>query len=1312
MTLPKNSRNRRKQLSQETIINNNKAKRSDATASSSNNNAVLPIITRTSNHSTDDFIKNSTHHSHGNDADSNCSWVELDFGSSQKDGGSNENKRRGTRVRSASNSNSTTNSTTNNNEDGNHTGKPVSHVNIAQYLVDDQESLCEGGAGDDSSTTSNLSEDFSVTENRTGKNDNNTDKEDDDNDDSSCSSESSFANDGPFDDLLARPSHRELDEIIEMSNSNNDSSSKGALQHQHQHASYRSENANVPKPSSLRSPTKPSSLRSHTKPSSERSFGNKKQPNKKVSSASPNSKSTIPKQSKTKKLSLKPVRSGKSNSPGSLRSRKRMNCSPKEIEMKIDNCGVVDESSNSIINNDNKDSKDALKKKLSLKPSSTSLRRRHVQQQQPSPNGETGNGITFDTDESHKSSSNSNINSNKEEQQRQRQKNSPKPSSTTKTTAGAIASTATIPSRRRRTRSAIQDETGNGTTTTPTAIGDEGGKESKEGGVGKDGSNRSLGADSNININANARRKQEREGGGLRKDGNGSNRSLGADSKRRQGRHPTKSKPRSKSRLRKTPSRSASGSSNKEVGGGRDLPQQQQQEHSKREVRKRYKKKTIEDSEEEGSEHNYKSSRPSHSRERKKKTRSKSNEPSSAAAEAAKSTKMPRNSEGKRRRKKKPTTSTTTPKSTAAAIAAPAEETAATSPKPITGGSEKLPDVTDQSQSDAESMDNLTYSFRFQSDGGINKNHNWLNSSNNSSSSSLSHNSFAQFSLDVGDMRGCLVADLSSAGHVGVGVGGRSPGGGGGEKRLSSVLGVNCGFVADPDASMQSFNSNLNDSVVDASVVFMARKSTRASLLASNSFDGQDNTTTKNDNTDADHTGTRSARSKSLDNSSKSEKKLRRRLKTKEESSSTTKDSSSKDRKNVRRAKSGGLDRPETGLSHHKTADVVSGGGTAGSGKRSVKRIKSLTEALIEPIASKSARSPSVKRQDRLGKPSQRKKDNIRSSKPKYAGKSKSAHIRGLSTSPKNKSLKGKIGLTTLRIGDDDDVSGLQLVLDDGDDIASVSINDNGNVDVNEEYRSPRERRVRRTFSNPCPSPSIHVIAAANANAPQILHSPMSYGSAPTSYVDSSKQKSRRSSPSRQALLSRGEDDDSDDDENCLTETGYSPQSTSTSLKKIKGFLPTRGVERTPSSSLMGGVRKHFKDGPRNNMLSKMKKTFSVSGRGTSTFKDDFDDIEIGMTTMNGYVGRNERKRMLAESASRRGAVKSALYACMSDDDDSVEISDVFAADNDDASSHCGDHSLHETKTRDQSSVQSSERPSQPRRVHSLPIGVRRPSAT
>jgi hypothetical protein len=580
---------------------------------------------------------------------------------------------------------------------------------------------------------------------------------------------------------------------------------------------------------------------------------------------------------------------------------------------------------------------------------------------------------------------------------------------------------------------------------------------------------------------------------------------------------------------------------------------------------------------------------------------------------------------------------------------------------------------------------------------------------------------------------------LNSAGLIGVG--GSSTGAGGGEIRLSGVLGGSCGFVPDLDASIQSFNSNHNDSVVDASVVFMAGKSSRASLLASqHAVDDQDN-----NNNDTNYTGSRSSRSMPVDNSSnnnKSEKKLRRRLKKKEQST-TTKDSSSSSndrhrkeitsetKTNVRRAKSGGLDRLNTGLSHHKMTDVVSGGaGAAGSGKRSVERAKSHNESLIVSSASKPVHSSSsAKRQERQGKSSRQKKDrhsassansnnndnsNNNNIKPKHAGKSKSAHIREMSMSPKNKILQGKIGITDLGIGDDDHnhESGVQLILNDVEDMANVSVNGNAKEEVPifwpSPVRSPKERQVQRTFSNPCPSPSIHVIVAqnaiANAKAPGIVHSPMSYGSSP-SHRDGSK-KFRRPSLSKRALLSRDVDDD---DENYLSETCDSPQSTTLSLKK-------KGVERTPSS-LMAGVRNHFKDNSRNNMLSKMKKTFSVSGRGKDTFKSSFDDIEIGMTTIKGYVGRNERKRMLAESASRRGQVKNALYACMSDDDDSVEISEIILADDNDDSDHDDDdeppkrvHSLHENKKTDQSSVQSSERPTEPRRVHSLPIGIRRPS--
>ena len=249
-------------------------------------------------------------------------------------------------------------------------------------------------------------------------------------------------------------------------------------------------------------------------------------------------------------------------------------------------------------------------------------------------------------------------------------------------------------------------------------------------------------------------------------------------------------------------------------------------------------------------------------------------------------------------------------------------------------------------------------------------------------------------------------------------------------------------------------------------------------------------------------------------------------------------------------------------------------------------------------------------------------------------------------------------------------------------------------------HRSPKSRGVSRTHSNPCPSPSIHAVVGANS-----LHSfggdshsvsPMSYASSP-SFHHENVLKARKPSPDKQALLSSSADYDSDE-----SDEGYSPHS------KKRSFLPKRGLDRTPSA-LLAGVRNHLKEN-RGEMLSKMKKTFSISGRGKDTFAE-YDDhsITIGLTPEKGYVGVKERRRKMAESAGRRGQVKNSLYACMSDSDSSVEIS---VHDDDSAAGHgkgsASVASYNPNKTKKPNHHQSPKASGPPRRVNSLPIGIRR----
>jgi len=1143
MMIPKNSRNRRKQLSSH---ENNDVTTDKADMDASKLSAkALPTITRTSNHSTDHY-SNSV-----NDNDSQCSWVELDF-----------NRTTGGKGRKRTSEE-----------------KPVSHVNISKYLVDDEESCCDSHCND-SFTTSNMSEDF------TDKGDLVKANDDDDESDNSVTSfgSDSYGNDVPFDDLLSEslmPSNSDLargdnlgpvDEVPEMGTGNAGSCPP---------TSYRSETG-----------VKSSSGSTSTKPESERS---------KVSSSTAkqqkqSKKLSSPKSKQKKKASTK----SSSKNPTALQARKRLHSS----DNKNGEGGEHEEIHKE------------LKKKLSPKPktstssSAIAARRRHLQQLQQETTNGGDEGASLIVDESNSS--------NKE----LKKKISPKP-------------------RRRRTRSTDgQDET----------------------------------ICSGI-VEVEGILKQE------------SNRSLGSQhvNKRKQERHRTKSK--SKNPNRKTPSRSSSDrneeivrNSNSKEGGD---------PATKRELRKRYKKKSTSGHEAEEDNNNNpeaqsgtKSRPTSTHREGKKKIRSKSNESSVEAKEK----RIDRNIDARRRRKKR-----------SSKPATPGEETV--SPKP--SSEQQLIEQAEDQPAEAEIMEKMTYSFHFHSEdeNENNKSENWLNS-NNSSSSSLSYNSFAQFSLDVGDMSG-LVTDMTSLMESGLG-GGNS-----------------CGFVPDLDASVQSFTSRHSENL-DASVVFMAGKSSKVSLLASHSFD--------KDNTDDDNDKSRSARSMPIFSSDgnvvvKPEKQLRRRLKKKEGTNSGTnnnKESNSSQidggksrnrkminseiKKRVRRAKSGGLER----LKNSVLADVV-------SGKRGVERTKSHSEALV-PGASKLVMS-SAKRQERQEKSSRRKKErhsvgsSSASNKPKYAGKSKSAHCREISISP------GGFENDDADIFDSSEINFSEKM---------VHLND---VDGDENKqsmpavfrspkRSPKERHVRRTISNPGPSSSIHAVGPSIASDfGDHSISPMSFGSSPVN-LDGAK-KPRRPSISRQALLAG--DDDDDEEDNYMSDTCYSPASMNV---KKRSFLPKRGIERTPSS-LLAGVRNHFKESnTREKMLSKMKKTFSVSGRGKDTFGNStssFDDISIGMTTEKGYIGTKERRRLLAESAGRRGQVKNSLYACMSDDDSSVEISsEMFVDDSDDSvhdneSASYNNNSLHSFKPKriqslsaDKCSASDGPERAGPRRINSLPIGIRR----
>lgn len=1098
MMIPKNSRSRRKQLSPHDSNDANKAEHTKA----------LPTITRTSNHSTDQFSNSRSNSQHGSN-DSQCSWVELDFDQTKPGkGGSRESSK---------------------NSKG---GKPISSVNVQQYLVDDEEN---------SSTTSNLSEDF--TDKGEVPKGNGIDDDDDDDDSVTSFGSDSFAADVNFDDLLEeslRPSKSDLgvdmqeealDEILEMGDA-----------HAAPPTSYRSSATSTKNPGS-----------ESTKPESERSKGtsggSKRQSRKGIS----------PKPSKPKKKV-----SGKSKSPGAIQARKR----------------ISDLTANTV--DEPPPPKEHKPKKVSKKsPGAVQARKR----------------MSTNSDNADK-------------------KVSPKSKST------STAATDAAPTRRRRLRSADGAE-------------DMGEDESKEAILAL-------------------------------KDG---------------GSKPERIRTKSKSKHRKTPGRTRS-SKNEDIlrnSNSKEGDQGTGGATPSRELRKRYKKKALgheSDGDEQPLSPNPKTkdvdptaaangtaddaealngtTKQGRSKDRdgKKKIRSKSTDEK----------KIQRHSDGRRRRKKKPSKSLSMGDEPPPSPLQPDETPPPPPPEtaPPVSDVEEEEDIVEEKdqqqppeaeQPDVETMEKMTYSFHFRSedeDENDEKSDKWLNSAN-SSSSSLSYNSFAQFSLDVGEMSG-LVTDMNSLMESGL------------------TMTNSPGFVPDLDASCQSVISS-HSANLDASVVFMSGKSSKVSLLASHSFDTDDN--------DWDNDKSRSARSMPVGTSEgiRPEKQLRRRLKKSSGGGGGAKSMiNSEIKKKVRRARSGGLE---------KLKDSMIAGVAAG--KRSVGRTKSHNESLV-PGSSKLVVS-SAKRQERQEKSSRRKKEKQTSSagggtnKPKHAGKSKSAHVRELSASPRNRMQTAHSD--HMAMFPDDSPNG-EIAYNE----KNIPLND-----VDSSYRSPRrspkERAVRRTYSNPCPSPAIHAVTDFAENS-----------ISPMSYDGGSKKTSRRSSPSRQALLSNDEDSDQDDD-SC-----YSPHSN----KKRSSFLPKRGLQRTPSS-LLAGVRNHFKDNPGagRNMLSQMKRTFSVSGRGKDVFSSEAEDISIGITTERGYVGANELRRRITDSANRKSQIKNSLYACMDDDDSSLEISSEIFEDGDSDDSGRGNRGGSSSVTSfNPRGGSDADRKGTPRRVNSLPIGARR----
>jgi len=1068
--------------------------------SASSKLSALPTITRTSNHSTADY-------SNSNDAESNCSWVELDF--DLEGAGAGGGKRKNT--------------------------KPVSHVNIAQYLVDDQESSLAGSDKEDSSTTSNLSEDSSV---ENGKENNSADinkgdakgddrnrnprhqnEQNDDDSDVSVTSfaSASFANGVPFDDLLEE-----------------------SLMESNKDLAANMQNEKVPAPPLVDEIIEVGSVSGHKKPTSfrsgktEESSGDVTKPSSEISRSS-ESKRMQRKISPKPKQSKKKAPGQKLKSPAVIQGRKRLQ-SPNSNNGE----GTVD--------NETKENKKKLSPKPKQKSVDSSTRRRHPQP--PLVDDDDTTGIAVDSE--HKDT---------------KKKAAPK---------AKPASTATS-QRRQRLRSSDGEENVNGSV-------EEEGKEQQI----PEGSIRSL------------------EGTG--------------DAKRKQERYRTKSKSSSsnnntsssKTHRRKTPSRRGSG----EIGRNK---KGETERNEKREVRKRYKKRNsassaISDNEmEDDTERDYGTKSRSFHKEKKDKMRRKSN-----------------SSDGKKRKKKKQPTET----------------------KPTAAEEEMSPNAA---CGEDEGDEELTYSFHFQSDDENREEDEWLNT-NNSTSSSLSYNSFAQFSIDVQEM--------NRSRH----------------------------FGPDLDASQKSFSSNHTK---DVSVVFMAGKSSsRHSMRRTISFDGDDDS--RGDN---DHTASRSTRSCPTGSDGlviKPEKQLRRRLK--KDGNQNRNDSNVDMKKKVRRTRSGGVERT-------KSLTLGDGvfKGVLNRGKRSVERTKSHSEALIS------------RRREVQSRRKREKHSGSTHSRIKQVMRSKSAHMRSLSASPRKENQKGSISRFEERSDNCDGLPSDKVVL--LNDINDEDNTQDPSATWRSPKRSPRVRQVHRTVSNPGPSPSFNIAEvytpnALGKNAIDIDCSPMSFGNSP-SLVE---KKLRKSSPSRQRLLSA---DTESDNENYQSDNDYPSESPGSHHRR-----PHRGsLQRTPSS-LLAAVRS-LKHSSSNNVLSKVKRTFSVSGRGSNTFKSStFEDIDVGISSMKGYVSRKERHRIKLESENRRGQVKNSLYACMTDDEDSVEISSEssFDGDNDD-SMHNGNNdndqrpmsssipkrvkSLEKTKMSQQSD-DGSDHPSRPRRVNSLPLGLRR----
>lgn len=576
-------------------------------------------------------------------------------------------------------------------------------------------------------------------------------------------------------------------------------------------------------------------------------------------------------------------------------------------------------------------------------------------------------------------------------------------------------------------------------------------------------------------------------------------------------------------------------------------------------------------------------------KEGKKKTRSKSSDPKSRSKSAH------RNSEAaRRRRKKKPSSKPSTDNPDEV------EKPSVQSPAP-----DEDDDIDPHLQPEAGPMEIMTYSFHCRSDeeekNKVEGVDNWINSAN-SSSSSLSYNSFAQFSLDVGAISG-LVTDAPDTPNGDNGV----------------------GIIPDLDASVASFGT------MDASVVMMSgsKSGNRVSLLsaASQSFDHEENFD------EGDGKTSRSARSVPTGSSNgiKPEKQLRRRLKKGEAQQN------SEIKKKVRRAKSNNLEQIKDSLLAGMAANEH-------PTRKGISRTKSLSEALEQGnstlVASKASRRKNAK-SSTMSQASMTSKNTT---------KSKSAHGRAISRSPKPRSPKGKIQRDKFAdFFNEREATSFAKDVNNSDNKMSQRspkpspTQMNSPMSATQQKNSPLNRGVRRTFSNPLAAMGLH-----------------------------------SSTGDRRALLSTSANDsDSDED--------YSTHSAK------KSFLPKRGLDRTPSQ-MLAGVR------------DKMKKTFSVSGHGKNTFDADLDDVALGMRTENGYMGVKERRRLMAESAGRRGQVKNSLYACMDDSDSDVDISST-RYDSEDESGNC--------RSIGHGSVASEQRRHKqtgpPRRVNSLPMHRRSP---